>query len=383
VKYRYYLILFISIIFVGCGADNREFQSFLYRLFTTQYFWADKIPHNISYYKYHSPEEMIEKLKYREKDRWSMVMTKRQNRNFLNQKSIGFGFSYIKLDSSIFIIMYIRINSPADKAGLKRGDILLKVNNRNPTIENIKDAIKNMESETQFLIYRTDLDRNLTINILAQEYTFKVVEATLIREDIGYMRLDSFTPNATEEINRAFDFFKSKSIKNLIIDIRYNRGGSIITASILLDKLMRDMDGEVQFKLTWNNAYQIKNQIGRFETDSNSLDLDKIIFLTTNITASASELVINALKPYKGDNIIIVGSRTHGKPVGMEGKLYRNYVYYLVNFVIANRDNFYDYFDGLEVTDGCSTPDDLTHQLGDSNESMLKKALFYIDNGHC
>jgi len=61
---------------------------------------------------------------------------------------------------------------------------------------------------------------------------------------------------------------------------------------------MRDMDDEVQFSITWNSKYQDKNSFYRFETDKNSLNLERIIFLTTRATASASELVINALKPY-------------------------------------------------------------------------------------
>jgi C-terminal processing protease CtpA/Prc len=375
----------ITIFYIGCGTGSTDnnFKLFLYKLFTTQYFWADKVSRHVTYYKYHTPQEMIDGLKYKQKDRWSMVTTKEQNENFLNQKSIGFGFSYSKLEDNSSIVVFVRINSPADKAGLKRGDILLKVDDKNLTIENIKEATLNIDKKSKFLIYRPTLDKNLTINILAQEYSFKVTKAILLRDNIGYMRLDSFTSKATEEIDSAFDFFKSQDITNLIIDVRYNSGGSIVTASILLDKLMRNVDNEVQFKLTWNKEYYAKNQIGRFETDSNSLDLDKIIFLTTGVTASASELVINALKPYKGDDIIIVGSKTHGKPVGMEGRTDGKYIYYLVNFVIANRDNFYDYFNGLDVTDGCFAPDDLTHQLGDSNESMLKKALFYIDNGQC
>jgi len=105
--------------------------------------------------------------------------------------------------------------------------------------------------------------------------------------------------------------------------------------------------------------------------------------LTTKNTASASELVINAMKPYLGDNIVMLGDTTEGKPVGMEGKTDGTYIYYLINFVIENYNGFYDYFDGLPVTEGCETPDDINHQLGDPQERMLKKALFYIDNNHC
>ncbi len=380
---RSILLIIIAIFYIGCGVTpSNEYKPYLYELFTTQYFWADKVPRHVAYYKYNSPQEMIDDLKYKPKDRWSMAVTKEQNSNFLNQKSVGFGFSFRVIDNKLTII-YTRIDSPADRAGMERGDIILKLNGKKVTINGLIRATKERR-EVTFLIYRPTIDKNITFNLTAQDYKFKVTQASIIEDNIGYFRLDSFTEEATEEIDSAFNFFKSQDIKNLVIDLRYNSGGSLITASILLDKLMRDMDNEVQFKIEWNSQNQNKNLIYRFETDKNSLDLDKIVFLTTRETASASELVINALRPYLEDNVAIIGDRTYGKPVGMEGKSYGRYIFYLINFVVKNSNGFYDYFDGLEVTKGCYTRDnDFLHQLGDTREKLLKKALLYIDRGSC
>ncbi len=381
---RYLLLIIITIFYIGCGATpSNEYKPYLFQLFTTQYFWADKVSRHIAYYKYNSPQEMIDDLKYKPKDKWSMVITKEQNSNFLNQKSVGFGFAFKKIDNK-FTIIYTRIDSPANIAGIKRGDVLLKINSKKITIKSLIRATKERDKNSNFLIYRPSLDKNITISLMAKDYSFKVTKASIIDNNIGYLRLDSFTEEATEEIDSAFNFFQSKNIKNLVIDLRYNGGGSLITASILLDKLMRDMDNEVQFKIEWNSQNQNRNLTYRFETDKNSLDLDKIVFLTTRETASASELVINALKPYLEDNIAIVGDRTYGKPVGMEGKSYGRYIFYLINFVVKNSDGFYDYFDGLDVTKGCYAKDnDFLHQLGDTREKLLNKALLYIDRGSC
>ncbi len=387
---RYIIFFLLTIItFIGCGgthSSNSDYKLFLYNLLKTEYFWASYVSDDVNYSKYNSPQEMIDDLKYKPKDRWSIALTKEQNDNFLNQKSEGFGFAYTFIDNR-YIVTYVRLDSPADIAGIKRGDIIEGINNQVPTIDRMHTASTNIGEESIFHIYRASLDTFLDISILSQEYQFKVTKTSIVstsqHQMVEYMRFDLFTIEATEEIDRAFDFFKEQNITKLVIDMRYNGGGSIITASILLDKLMRNRDDEVQFSLSWNSNYQQKNETAYFETDNNSLDLDQIIFLTTEQTASASELVINALRPYKGDNIIIVGGKTHGKPVGMEGKTDGVYVYYLINFVIKNMDGFYDYFDGLDVTSGCESLDDLTHQLGDTQEEMLKKALYYIDNGHC
>jgi C-terminal peptidase prc len=387
---RYIFFSIILVIFIGCGGNSfdTDFREYLYKLFTTEYFWANKVDKDVDYSKFKTPNEMVKALRYKPIDRWSMVITKEENDNFLNQKSTGFGFAYMPYeDNETQIVTFVRIGSPANRAKLKRGDIIESINNKKATLLNIKRASINKGVTSIFRVYRASIDKYIDINITSSEYNFKVTKASIVKtidnQRVGYMRFDSFTATATQEIDSAFDYFKDKNIRKLVIDLRYNGGGSIVTASILLDKLIRDQDDNIQFKLSWNDDFQKNNQVAKFETDENSLDLDTIIFLTTKITASASEAVINALRPYMGENIVIVGSKTYGKPVGMTGKSDRFYIYYLVNFVIKNADEFYDYFDGLDVTDGCNALDDLTHQLGDPNEEMLKKALFYIDNKHC
>jgi len=390
IYFKYTLYTLITIFYIGCGGanhpSNNNYKSFLYNLFQTQYFWADKVPDSIDLDRYNSPQEMIDDLRYKPKDRWSMVLTKQENNNFLTQKSGGFGFAPIDINGTI-MVLFVRIGSPADKAGVKRGDIIKTVDNEKASIEKILSYKSKLDTEVEFGIYRNSTRNNLTISIKVQDYSFKVSDKKILytpnRQKVGYFRLDSFTATATEEIDKAFDYFKLENIDKLVVDLRYNGGGSVVTASILLDKFARDRDNQLQFRLRWNNEYQNKNEEGRFETDDNSINLEQIIFLTTQNTASASELVINAMKPYLEDDIITIGTKTHGKPVGMEGETDGTYIYYLINFVIENCNGFYDYFDGLGVTNGCQTPDDITHQLGDPLELMLKKALFYIDNNHC
>jgi C-terminal processing protease CtpA/Prc len=387
---RYIIFIIFTIFYIGCGevdcSYSDDYKPFLYNLFKTEYFWADKVPDNVDLDRYNSPQEMIDALRYKPKDRWSMVLSKQENSNFLNQKSGGFGFASMDINNTI-IVLFVRINSPADKAGLKRGDIIKKIDDKNASIQKILSYKSQLDKEVKFDIYRSSIHKDIIIYIKVQDYTFNVSNKKVVDtpngERVGYFRLDSFTATATQEIDQAFDYFKSENINKLVIDLRYNGGGSVVTASILLDKFTRDRDNQLQFKLRWNDNYQNKNQVATFETDDNSIDLEQILFLTTRNTASASELVINAMKPYLGDNIIIIGDRTHGKPVGMEGKTDGVYIYYLINFVIENYNGVYDYFNGLSVTKGCETSDDITHQLGDPKEEMLKKALFYIDNGHC
>jgi len=110
--------------------------------------------------------------------------------------------------------------------------------------------------------------------------------------------------------------------------------------------------------------------------------MHRVFFLVTKSSASASEAVISALAPYFGaDNIISVGDDTHGKPVGMSGKVYEQNYYFLINFFVRNNAGDTTSFDGIPTT--CTAEDDLAHMMGDENESMLNTALYYIENGSC
>ena len=405
---QFFLILSIILLFTACGSqkyphdssggndgggiNNPSFssseKSFLYNLFLTEYYWYDTVPEKFDYSSYTEPQPMINDLKYADRDRWSFSMTKKEYEDFSTQSNVGFGFGYTQDQDDHLLVYMVRIESPADKAGLKRGDIILKINGEEATAERMAQASEKVNQMTTFTILRVGEPNTtqLDIDIRAQEYSFKVTSASTVQTDdgtaAGYLRFDSFTDNATDEIDKAFTYFRTQNIKKLVIDLRYNGGGYLNTASILLDKLVRNKDGKVQFRLAWNDKNSAKNEVATFETDENSLDLSQIIFLTTQNSASASELVINALDASDiGIDVVLVGDRTHGKPVGMAGRSYGNHIYFLINFLVENADGFSDYFDGLPVD--CPVDDDLFHQLGDPDEAMLNMALHYIDTGSC
>ncbi|SFV67199.1 Carboxyl-terminal protease [hydrothermal vent metagenome] len=359
----------------------------LYTLFQTEYFWAKETKKNLDISRYSEPQKLIDDLKYKD-DRWSFAVTKKLYNDAISQKSIGFGFSCHDMEVGC-LITYVRIDSPADKIDLRRGDIIKKINNQTATKELIYK--KGEEKKLlEFELLRPNSNERCSGKLRAREYSYKVVKSktlkTLKNEKVGYLRLDSFLGDGRilAQIDNSFDNFKKESIKKLVIDLRYNGGGSVYLASKLLDKLVINKENQTQFTLAWNEAYKNRNQKYVFDYSPNSLDLKEILFLTTQNTASASELIISAMKPYlPEEDIVIVGDRTDGKPVGMNGEYDGNYYYFLINFVVKNSLGFYDYFNGLEVTSGCNIADDPFHEMGDPKEAMLKSALKYIDSGSC
>jgi len=361
----------------------------LYNLFKTEYFWADKTPKNLNLNNYSEPQKLINDAKY-SVDRWSFAITPELYNNAISQKSIGFGFACQDMNLGCLVTM-VRIDSPADKIDLRRGDIIQKIDGTNGTQEVIY-AKGQEEKSVEFEILRQNSDEICTGKLTPREYTYKVVEYKTIKstststQQIGYLRLDSFLGDdkILAQLDDAFDFFQKNYIEKLVIDLRYNGGGSVNLASKLLDKLAINRKDQTQFTLAWNNNYTKNNQVYRFKRASNALDLKQIIFLTTRATASASELVISAMKPYlPEEDIVIIGEKTHGKPVGMNGQTDGSYYYFLINFVVQNSLGFYDYFEGLPVTSGCNVKDDPFHEMGDPKESMFKSALQYINRGSC
>ena len=359
----------------------------LYTLFQTEYFWADKVQKELDITGYQEPQKLIDDIKYKD-DRWSFAVTPELYNNAISQKSVGFGFSCSDIDRGC-LITYVRIDSPADKIDLRRGDIVQKINNQTATQELI--YAKGQEGKLlEFELLRPNSSEQCSGKLLPREYSYKVVESktlkTLKNEKVGYLRLDSFLGDneILAQIDNSFNNLKKESIEKLVIDLRYNGGGSVDLASKLLDKLVVNKENQTQFTLAWNEMYKSQNQTYTFDSSSNALDLKQILFLTTQASASASELIISAMQPYlPEEDVVIIGDKTHGKPVGMSGQYDGSYYYFLINFVVQNSLGFYDYFNGLPVTSGCAVADDPFYEMGDPKESMLKSALQYIDTGSC
>jgi len=366
----------------GSGDFSLQEEQYLHNLFLTEYLWYDQVASNIDYSQYTKPQEMINNLRIDPPDYWSFMITQKEYESIANQKTAGFGFGYM----SGFRIYLVRIDAPA-WGKLQRGDEIVSVNGEAASDENIHAASKNLGVTTTLTVLRNG--SFLNISITPQEYSYKVTLGKVLTEGakkIGYMRYDAFTESSVAEIETLFWTFHAERIKELVIDLRYNGGGSVDTTSALLDNLNNRHPGERQMYLDWNANYQSRNSSYYFEDaddqDGNELDLGRVIFLVTKSSASASEALINALVPYLGkDHVVTIGEATHGKPVGMSGKAYKNHYYFLINFTVNNNADHTTSFDGIPAT--CNAEDDLEHARGDENETMLKSALYYIENGQC
>ena len=355
-------------------------KRFLYALFLSEYLWYEKVETGVETSLFNSPQEMIDALKYKVYDRWSYAQTQEEYDNFTNQVSTGsFGFYY----NTNFRVIETIIGSPSEKAGLLRGDILIHINEKNVTRELIYEPKQYLNEPVEFSVIRNN--RVIKLEMAPAIYQYKVSKYQIIENEsgkkIGHLIYDQFTSGSTTEIDEAFNEFKKSNIDELIIDLRYNGGGALNSASILLDKIAGyNNDQKLQFYLNYNNRMQSSNQKYYFEKDENSLSsLKRVFFLTTTDTASASEVVINSLRSYM--DVKLIGSTTHGKPTGMSGKNYGDYIYWLINFTILNADDKGEFYGGMLVD--CESKDNINYLRDDVNGNMLKEALYYIKTNSC
>lgn len=357
-------------------------KQFLHNLFLTEYLWYDEVASNIDYAQYKDPQLMINDLRITPPDEWSFTMTQQEYEDYANQKTAGFGFGY----TSDFVVYLVRINAPVYEK-LFRGDKILEINGEAVTNTLVSQASQNLNVSSTFTVLRDGSEMDVILT--PSEYSFNVSLGKIIpqgTQKVGYLRFDSFTESSVAEFETIFSTFHNENIDELVIDLRYNGGGSVATASALLDNITNAYSGQRQMYLDWNANYQKNNTRYTFEDtdmqDGNELNIPRVFFLVTKNSASASEAVISALIPYLGaDNVITVGDATHGKPVGMTGKTYGLNYYFLINFFVRNNAGDTSSFDGISTT--CIAEDDLTHLRGDENETMLKTALYYIETGSC
>lgn len=322
---------------------------------------------------------------------------------------IKFGLKY-KNGSSTEVfgwVKYIMSNSDAATKNISRGEIFYAVNGVSLNADNYQSLLNN----TNYTLNFADFDNgNITpngksISLSKTQVTENPIYLNKIFEvdnkKIAYLVYNGFTANYNEQLNNAFAELKSSGATHLILDLRYNQGGSIDTATYLASMITGQFDGQLFAKQQWNPkiqshfeslnpAYLVNNFTNVLSNGIgiNSLNLSKVIILTSKSTASASELVINGLKPYI--DVIQIGDITTGKNVGSvtlydsptftkkDANKSHRYAMQPLVLKLVNNAGFGDYINGLEPN--ILMVEDMANlgQLGDTSEPLLAEALDYI-----
>lgn len=331
-------------------------------------------------------------------------------------KSNGVEFGLVRIPNSDEIVGYVRYivpNSDASTKVIARGDlftgvngtILTDANYRNLLFGNDDTYTLNMASIVDEKVQPNGEEISLTKQKDLQENPIFLDEIFEINgKKIGYLVYNGFTDEFDEQLNEVFGRFISDGVTDFVLDLRYNLGGSVNTARLLSSMIYGTNTKDVFLKARYNDKYQKiledkKTDLHDYFADKtgkgssiNTLKLKKVYILTTQGSASASELVINGLEPYV--DVVQIGEKTRGKnefSVTMVDDRENNYLYsakrvdkiksdnrWAIQPLLGrneNADGFSDYTAGLEPD--IDLPESLSNLgiIGDLNEPLLAKAI--------
>ena len=365
--------LFLTLVFVSCSRDDNndtgsttkpdEINNFVWKAMNSWYYWQPNVPNladsfddnQTTYANFlngKTPDKLFYSLLYQRGtiDRFSWI----ENNNEVVysskiaevEKSGGFDIGIYPKDNTnttaVALVNYVVPNSPAALAGLKRGDVITKVNGSPLTLNNSDLLYNNQVTVTLAATVQLTsaglitTDKTSSISITQADidenpiaYYEKKVYGT---KNIGYLVFNAFKADYNDELNAAFAQMKADGINELVLDLRYNGGGSLETAVALAGMINDSYSGSPYVFLDFNNKHNsedgfdyLSNQMNTYSLVNNrpeksgtqtinSLNLTKVYVLVNFQTASASELTVQCLKKYV--NVVTIGYDTVGKFVG-------------------------------------------------------------------
>ena len=436
-----FLYFMIAILFIsGCAKEEEpiipevipeatEVNSFIWNGLHDYYLWNSLIPElsDTKYEKkdslnaflntYTDPQKLFTSLlyKYEEVDKWSfLVDDSKEIDDWIAgiSETMGYDFMLGRIGGSndLFgFVRYVYKGSPAEIAGVKRGDIFMKVNDQQLTVSNYQTLL--LATKTYTMSFATISNNTISLNNRVVLMTAVEMQENPINKDtififdnqkIGYLVYNGFNSDFDIQLNDVFKKFKDANIDRMVLDLRYNGGGSV-QSSIYLASMIYGTDATKVFaKAKYNSGLQSylvsENGLASLndnfttyidKTDKNpvtainTLNLNKIHIIVSDNTASASEMLINGLRPYM--NVTVVGINTNGKYTGSmtvkdwneQGTVNPNHKWAMQPIVVkyANSRDESDYVDGLAPT--INAEEDFASLLpfGDPNEDLLKVVL--------
>jgi C-terminal processing protease CtpA/Prc len=429
---RYFLILLLAYLAISCNENpviddeeettdttsvttdtaNQSINRWILGQMQTYYLWEDKLP-EVSDLNASDPESFFYSLLYDDLDKWSFIT---DDYSALSAElegiptSMGYSpafYLYNNSENVLIVVEYVYPNSPAETAGLKRGDIILTIDGSLLDTANYYELYSGSS-------YTVELgDFSASTGKLSYSGTTLRMNAAFIKADpaiyhsvietngykTGYLVYTQFVSGENNEylatLDAIFDEFYGAGVTNLIVDLRYNPGGSIDCAGYMASAIAPSSvvsTGSVLVNMDYNELLDYyfyyyegqnsENLVFRFPANNHNLNLSTVYFLTTTGTASASELLISGLFPYM--NCVVIGESTYGKYTGAfvisdyNTPPQHNWAIIPIVLKYANAAGFTDFSDGL--TPDYALIDDLTSAVpfGDTSDLFLAKALALI-----
>ena len=354
------------------------------------YYWYKELP-NPDPASFSAPEAYLEAVRYRPLDSsFSYITSKASSDAFFSESQfIGFGLSYKRTADLELRITQTFPGSSAAEVGIDRGDYLLSIGGKT-----VAELLQTGEINTIFgpeqvgftvtVSWRDLQGRERSATLTKRLVTIPTVSQTALVDAgplrVGYVHLRNFVTPSVAALDTAFAALRDAGATDLVLDLRYNGGGLISVAQHLGGLIGGpSLAGQVFFQFVHNDKNTSRNTALRLESLPPALGVPRLVVIATRASASASEGVVNGLRPYM--DVKVVGDTTYGKPVGQYGFDFCDKVLYPVSFLVTNARGEADYFGGIPVD--CAAADDLDRPLASASEASFAEAVYVLRNGRC
>lgn len=377
----------ITDIYSNTTAADLNISDFLYLGLKDIYYWNSRVPTNLTVSSFPTPDSLLSFSIARPEDRFSAIIKDGNayyDRLVDGTQSPIFGFGTVFVGPGEVRLQRVLGGSSAAQAGLRRGQRIISIDGA-PIPNDVAsfNTILNNLGMTTTLVVEDSAKVRKTATLMRTVFNEQVVPIvrtyTVAGKKVGYLLFTSFTQSAVGELGTAFATLRSENITELVLDLRYNGGGSVATAGVLCSNIASQLAGTPYVILKYNSRYTPNNQQFTMSAQPNGLNLNRLFVITTDRTASASELTINALRPYI--TVKTVGATSYGKPVGSNIVIHRKSGYMLlpISFAYTNALGQADFTAGFKPD--IPAADDFTRDFGDPQETSLRAALYFIETG--
>jgi carboxyl-terminal processing protease len=373
-----------------CDVDSQKTRLRNYML--DAYFWSGASP-NPEPAGYDGVQKYFDALRFGgadavPADRWSYITSSAGFSQFFGEgKTLGYGLFVNGLELQLPLkVRFIEEKSPAAAQGLMRGDVIMAINGRSAAeiIAANDFSVLNPAKEGDTVAVQVASGAgSRTVTLTAATYTLTPVPAPRVLtlangSKAGYLLLKDFISQAEAPLAAAFTDFRAAGATELILDLRYNGGGLISTAKLLASLVAGGVhNGKLFTSLSHSAQQSARNSSYTFSTTE--AGFARVVVLTGERTCSASELVVNGLKPYV--QVVTVGAQSCGKPFGFNPTASCGSTFSAVNFEALNALGEGRYYDGIAAI--CAVTEDFDGDLGDPAEKLTAAAASYLQTGVC
>jgi len=367
------------------------------------YLWSTQIPASFNPRNYSDPDKIMQAIRaYSNEpgfslpvDRFSFAIKQSEWDNLSTGLNVvattsaadgDFGLTVFFKSQGDLRVRLVEPASPAGLAGVHRGWRITAIDGNTNMVTSNSDFITSSlyESASASVTFLKPDGNTVKLTLNRTHYKEKPVYLDTVyninNKKIGYLVFNSFLGTVDEiysDFQRVFSRFASAGISDLVVDLRYNGGGYVSVQEKLADYLVSSSaNGSIMMKQVYNAANSSNNETTKF-TKEGSLNLSRIYFIVGKATASASELLINNLKPYM--DVKLVGGTTYGKPVGFFPIPVGEWYIFPVSFRTTNKNGEGNYFNGMTVNS--QVADGLDKDWGDLTETSLASAIKNITTG--